>query len=101
MEFTLAFGPKPEFSFSFKFILCYEQIVPWISYSVNIRSFFNKKIARLTHHWSNENATRGHSIRSKNVKLTSPCIIYPSLIFATVIYYNQYIFIYGICQLYN
>lgn len=41
------------------------------------------------------------SIRSKNVKLTSPCIIYPSLIFATVIYYNQYIFIYGICQLYN
>ena len=46
MEFTLAFGPKPEFSFSFKFILCYEQTVPWISYSVNIRSFFNKKIAR-------------------------------------------------------
>lgn len=42
-----------------------------------------------------------YSIRSKNVKLTSPCIIYPSLIFATVIYYNQYIFIYGICQLYN
>ena len=53
MEFTLAFGPKPEFSFSFKFILCYEQIVPWISYSVNIRSFFNKKIARLTHHYYN------------------------------------------------
>ena len=38
---------------------------------------------------------------TQNVKLTSPCIIYPSLIFATVIYYNQYIFIYGICQLYN
>ena len=53
MEFTLAFGPKPEFSFSFKFILCYEQIVTLISYSVNIRSFFNKKIARLTHHYYN------------------------------------------------
>ncbi len=22
MEFTLAFGPKPEFSFSFKFLFC-------------------------------------------------------------------------------
>ena len=40
MEFTLAFGPKPEFSFSFKFHLS-----PWLYFvhiapEVNMCSFF-------------------------------------------------------------
>ena len=46
MEFTLALVQNRNLVFHLSFILCYEQIVPWISYSVNIRSFFNKKIAR-------------------------------------------------------
>jgi hypothetical protein len=44
MEFTLAFGPKPEFSFSFKccfiFSITHVYILAHIVPEVNMRSFF-------------------------------------------------------------
>ena len=40
MEFTLAFGPKPEFSFSFKFSITHGYILAHIVPEVNMRSFF-------------------------------------------------------------
>ena len=41
MEFTLAFGPKPEFSFSFKFFsTTYGYILAHIVPKVNMCSFF-------------------------------------------------------------
>ena len=38
MEFTLAFGPKPEFSFSFKLYLFLINIIPYVLVYVNICS---------------------------------------------------------------
>jgi len=38
MEFTLAFGPKPEFSFSFKFSAIYSYILAHIVLKVNMCS---------------------------------------------------------------
>ena len=44
MEFTLAFGPKPEFSFSFKYSVVFSTthgyILAHIVPEVNMRSFF-------------------------------------------------------------
>ena len=53
MEFTLAFGPKPEFSFSFKFSITHGYILAHIVLKVNIRFPLGKKFARLTHHYYN------------------------------------------------
>ena len=51
MEFTLAFGPKPEFSFSFKFFsITHVYILAHIVPKVNICFPLGKKFARLTHH---------------------------------------------------
>lgn len=49
MEFTLAFGPKPEFSFSFKYSFLHGYILAHIALEVNMCSFLSKKFARLTH----------------------------------------------------
>ena len=51
MEFTLAFGPKPEFSFSCK--LCfspYKHSTICIRKSKHMFCYLAKKFARLTHH---------------------------------------------------
>ena len=54
MEFTLAFGPKPEFSFSFKFFsTTHGYILAHIALKVNICFPLGKKFARLTHHYYN------------------------------------------------
>ena len=50
MEFTLAFGPKPEFSFSFKYSFLHGYILAHIVPKVNICFPLGKKFARLTHH---------------------------------------------------
>ena len=47
MEFTLAFGPKLEFSFSFK---SHGYILAHIALKINICFPLGKKFARLTHH---------------------------------------------------
>ena len=54
MEFTLAFGPKLEFSFSFKLYLfpCLYYTI-CISLSKHLFCIFFIKIARLTHHYYN------------------------------------------------
>ena len=50
MEFTLAFGPKPEFSFSFKFFFTtHGYILAHIALKINICFPLGKKFARLTH----------------------------------------------------
>ena len=50
MEFTLAFGPKPEFSFSFKFFsTTHGYILAHIVLKINICFPLGKKFARLTH----------------------------------------------------
>ena len=54
MEFTLAFGPKPEFSFSFKFFsTTHSYILTHIALKINICFPLGKKFARLTHHYYN------------------------------------------------
>ena len=54
MEFTLAFGPKLEFSFSFKFFsTTHGYILAHIALKVNICFPLGKKFARLTHHYYN------------------------------------------------
>ena len=54
MEFTLAFGPKPEFSFSFKFFsTTHGYILAHIALKINICFPLGKKFARLTHHYYN------------------------------------------------
>lgn len=53
MEFTLAFGPKPEFSFSFKFSTTHGYILAHIALKANIHFPLGKKFARLTHHYCN------------------------------------------------
>ena len=57
MEFTLAFGLKPEFSFSFKYSVVFSTthgyILAHIALKVNICFPLGKKFARLTHHYYN------------------------------------------------
>lgn len=57
MEFTLAFGPKPEFSFSFKYSVVFSTthgyILAHIALKINICFPLGKKFARLTHHYYN------------------------------------------------
>jgi len=38
MEFTLAFGPKPEFSFSFKFIKIFNSLTPRANFLLKERT---------------------------------------------------------------
>ena len=54
MEFTLAFGPKPEFSFSFKlYLFPYKYYTICIGLCKHLFYCFVKKFARLTHHYYN------------------------------------------------
>ena len=57
MEFTLAFGPKLEFSFSFKYSVVFSTthsyILAHIALKINICFPLGKKFARLTHHYYN------------------------------------------------
>ena len=54
MEFILAFGPKLEFSFSFKFFsTTHSYILAHIVLKINICFPLGKKFARLTHHYYN------------------------------------------------
>ena len=45
MEFTLAFGPKPEFSFSFKSALNFTPHMPKLNYDIEHPFVFEQSIA--------------------------------------------------------